>query len=108
MGDERANELHLLLGVLHDDARLGGIGAQAVGRHDHGQVGRVHLGDGGVGLVGKELQEAYQIGEDEAMNGGQACDDAHARFRRVAVLDTLVVELVGYERLVEFAIPELE
>ena len=105
---ERANELHLFLGVLHDHLGLIGLAAQAVGRHNHGQVIRVHLGDGHVLGGGEDFQKPNQIGEHEAIELGQSLDYSHASFGLCAALNALVVEFVRYERLVELSVPEFE
>jgi hypothetical protein len=42
--DQRPDERHLFAGVVKDDFRIGGVAAEAVGCHHHGQVAGVHFG----------------------------------------------------------------
>jgi len=44
--DQRPDERHLFAGVVKDDFRIGGVAAEAVGGHHHGQVAGVHFGHG--------------------------------------------------------------
>ena len=42
--DQRPDERHFFAGVVKDDFRIGGVAAEAVGCHHHGQVAGVHFG----------------------------------------------------------------
>ena len=53
--DEHPEEGHLLARVLEYNAWVVRLAPQAVGRHHHGQVVDVHLGDGHVGGLSKHL-----------------------------------------------------
>jgi len=53
---ERLDERHLHARVLEDDARVLGLAAQAVGRHHHRQVARVHLRHGHILGLDEDLR----------------------------------------------------
>ena len=103
------DELHLFLGILHDSLGLIGLASETIGSHYHAEIVRVHFGDGDVVGGGEDLEELDEVGEDEAVDGGQlVVDNVQADARLFAVRDALVVELVRDEWFVKFAVPELE
>ena len=70
MLDQRPYEGHLFTCVIEDDLWIGGIAAQAVGCHNHRQVACIHFGHGRHFRLGKDLQEANQVGENESVKLG--------------------------------------
>ena len=60
MDDEHPQEGHLLASVLEDNAWVVRLAPQAVGRHHHGQVVDVHLGDGHVGGLSEHLGDTTE------------------------------------------------
>ena len=66
--DQHPQEGHLLARVLEDDPRVVGLAAEAVGRHHHGQVVHVHLGDRHVGRLSEHLETIGTGREEKAVS----------------------------------------
>ena len=105
--DQRPDEGHLLAGVVEDDAGIGGGAAEAVGRHDHGQIAGVHLGHRGHLTLREDLQEADEVREDQSVQFRQPVHDGHRLLSIGAVLHALRVQLVGDQELVQLSVPAI-